>query len=219
MNDGLSRFFYRETVQDSGVGDEKVIRQRGGVGVYAHVQVAVHALSRGQGMELAWNAGLNIPHRFAAAVVRGLQDALNSGVLAGLELTDVYASVENGSYHEEDSTADAFREAAAKATTKALRGARPLILEALASVSITVPKEFIEVVETTVASHHGQATTMRSEAPLQSVTTDLPAVHLIELMAELLRITEGHARISTATAGFRPRPEPPDTIEEWVAHR
>jgi hypothetical protein len=70
-------------------------------------------------------------------------DALSSGVLAGLELTDVHASVQDGSYHEEDSTADAFREAAAKATTKALRDAHPVILEALASVSITVPKEFI----------------------------------------------------------------------------
>jgi hypothetical protein len=60
MNNGLNRSFYRETVQDSGIGDGKVIRQRGGVSVYAHVRVEARALSRGQGTVFAWNAGLNI---------------------------------------------------------------------------------------------------------------------------------------------------------------
>jgi elongation factor G len=219
MNDGLSRSFYRETVQNSGVGDGKIIRQHGGIDLYAHVRVAVHALRRGQGTEFAWQAGLNIPARFASAVVQGLQDALNSGVLAGLELTDVHASVENGSYHEEDSTADAFRDAAEKATAEALRNAHPMILEAVASVSITVPKEFMGVVMAAVSSHYGQVGTVRSETPLQSVTADLPASDVNNLISELLRTTEGQARISSATAGFRPRPEPPDTIEEWVARR
>src|SRR2546426_1071684 len=103
MNSGLSRSFYRETVQDSGVGEGKVIRQRGTSGVYAHVRAEVRPLNRGQGTVLAWNAGLNIPAKFVAAVMQGIQDAINDGVLAGLEVTDVCASVEDGSYHEEDS--------------------------------------------------------------------------------------------------------------------
>jgi elongation factor G len=219
MNNGLSRSFYRETVRDSGVADEKIIRQRGGMGVYAHVRVAVHALSRGQGTEFAWGAGLNIPARFASSVIQGLQDAMDSGVLAGLEMTDVHASIESGSYHEEDSTADAFREAAEKATAEALRRAHPIILEALSSVSITVPEEFIAAVEATVASYHGQVATTQSETPLQSVKARLPASHAGDLIAELLRISDGHARISIAPAGFRPKPEPPDTIEQWVARK
>jgi elongation factor G len=79
MNNGLNRFFYRETVQDSGIGEGKVIRQRGGFGVYAHVRVAVRGLSRGQGTIFAWNAGLNIPAKFAPAVSQGIQDAMNAG--------------------------------------------------------------------------------------------------------------------------------------------
>jgi elongation factor G len=121
MNSGLNRSFYRETVQDSGVGEGKVIRQRGSSGVYAHVRVEVRPLNRGHGTVLAWNAGLNIPAKFVAAVMQGIQDAINDGVLAGLEVTDVCAAVEDGSYHEEDSTADAFREAAEKAVKEAIR--------------------------------------------------------------------------------------------------
>lgn len=56
----------------------------GGMDVYAHVRVAVHLLSRGQGTEFAWDAGLNIPARFASSVVQGVLDAMNSGVLADL---------------------------------------------------------------------------------------------------------------------------------------
>jgi len=217
MNNGLNPRFYRETVQDSGIGDCKVVRQRGVIGVYAHVRVLVHALSRGQGKVFAWNAGPNIPAKFAPTVAQGVEDATNAGVLAGLELTDVHVSIEDGSYHDVDSTADAFREAAEKATSQALRQAQPLILEAVSLMSITVPSEFVDVVQATLASHGGQAT--RSDMPFQAITASLPASHADDLIGELLEITNGHAKISSASAGFRPRPEPPDTVEQWVVHR
>jgi elongation factor G len=216
MNDGLNRSFYRETVQNSGVGDGKVIRQRGGIGVYAHVRVAVRALDRGDGSVFAWNAGLNIPAKFVPAVSQGIQDAMNAGVSAGLEVTDVYASVEDGSYHEGDSTADAFREAAEKAATEAVRQARPVILEALSLVTITVPANFVETVEETVVLHGGEARETTSEAPSRTLSASLPASNVSNLIAELLQISDGHASISSRSAGFRLRPEPPDTVEQWV---
>jgi carbon monoxide dehydrogenase subunit G len=60
MNSKLNSSFFRETVQESAVGEEKIIRQHGGIGVYAHVRVEIRALSRGQGTIFTWNAGLNI---------------------------------------------------------------------------------------------------------------------------------------------------------------
>jgi elongation factor G len=156
MNNELNRFFHRETVRDSGVAEGKVIRQRGGIGVYAHVRVAVDALVRGHGNVLSWHAGLNIPAKFASAVAHGVQDAMNAGVLAGLELTDVHVSIEDGSWHEEDSTSDAFREAAEHAVAQALRQAHPLILQSVSSVSIIVPTELAARVQATSASQGGQ---------------------------------------------------------------
>ena len=115
MNTELNRSFYRETVQQSGVGDGKVIRQRNSIGVYAHVRAQIRPLNRGEGTIFAWNAGLNIPAKFVHAVSQGIQDAMTLETSTGFELTDVLLSVEDGSYHEEDSTANAFREAAEKA--------------------------------------------------------------------------------------------------------
>ncbi len=219
MNNGLDRSFYRETVQDSGFGDGKVIRQRRGIGVYAHVRVEVRALSPGQGTVLAWNAGLNIPAKFAPAVTQGIHDAMNAGVCAGLEVTDVWASVVDGSYHEEDSTADAFREAAGEAAAEAIRQARPVILEALSLVTVTVPLDFAEAVEATVASYGGEARTTPSETTARTLSSSLPASNVSKLIPELLQISRGHASISIRSAGFRPRPEPPDTVEQWVVRK
>src|SRR5579863_1644672 len=189
MNDGLNRFFHRETVRDSGSADGKVVRQFGNQGVYAHVQVTVAALTRGQGKVLAWNAGPNIPAKFAPAVLEGIHGATNAGVLAGLELTDIHISVDDGSYHDVDSTMDAFREAAGKAVAEAIRQARPLILEALSKVTVSVPAKFIDVVEARMNSCGATTRITSSETAHQVLAVSIPTPDVINLIAEVLEIS------------------------------
>ena len=136
MNEGLSRLYYRETIRESGVGEGKIVRQRSGE--YAHVRVTVRSLNRGEGTVFTWNAGLTLPVKFIPAVAQGVEDAMNAGEMAGLQITDVHVLVEDGSYHEIDSTPSSFREAAEMATREALRQAHPLILEAFALVTVSV---------------------------------------------------------------------------------
>lgn len=219
MDEGLNRLFYRETVQGSGVSDGKVIRQSGGIGVYAHVRVAVRSLNRGQGTVFAWNAGLNFPARFVPAVARGVEDAMDSGELAGLQITDVHTSIEGGSYHDIDSTANSFREAAEMATREALRQAQPLILEAWAMVTISVPEDLVVAVQNAVHLHRGKINPSQLEITPPSVLASVPASHAHDLIAELLEISDGRASISIVIDGFRPRVDPPDTVEQWVASR
>ena len=219
MKESLNRLFYRETVRGSGVGDEKVIRQSGGIGVYAHVRVAVHSLNRGQGTVLAWNAGSSFPARFVPAVAQGVEDAMNAGELAGLQITDVHISIEDGSYHDIDSTANSFREAAEMATREALRQAQPLILEALALITVSVPGELVVIVQNAVHFRGGKIHALPLEATSPSVLASLPASDAYDLIAELLEITEGRASISIVIDGFQPREDPPDTVEQWVALR
>jgi translation elongation factor EF-G len=90
-----------------------------------------------------------------------------------------------------------------------------MILEAVSLVSITVPVELLVSVEATVTSYGGQV--VRSEMPSQTIRANLPASRADDLISELLRISDGHAKISIVSAGFRPRPSPPDTVEQWVA--
>jgi elongation factor G len=216
MNSELNRTFYRETVQQSGVGDGKVIRQRNSIGVYAHVRAQIRPLNRGEGKIFAWNAGLNIPAKFVHAVSQGIQDAMTRETSTGFELTDVLVSVEDGSYHEEDSTASAFREAAEKAAREAILQASPIVLEALSSVTITVPEHFVAASEATISSHEGRVSaTPASKLESRTLEAILSSSNLNNLIAELLRISGGRARISTCDAGFRPRLEPPDE-EQWV---
>jgi elongation factor G len=217
MKNELSRSFYRETVQGSGVADGKIIRQQGGIGVYAHVRVEVRALSRGQGTTLAWNAGLNIPAKFISAVLEGIQDVLNAGVLTGLEMADIAVSIEDGSYHEEDSTTDAFREAAKLASVEAIQQARPIVLEALSSVTITVPLSFIEFVEGTVAAHGGKTKAETSKSYSRTLEASIPSSNVNDLIVELVRNCEGFANITSRADGFRSKPEPPDSLGTWAA--
>ena len=216
MNDGLNRSFYRETVRDSRSADGKVVRQRDGKGEYAHVQVTVRGLTRGHGTALAWNAGPNIPVKFAPSVLEGIHLAMNTGVLAGLELADVHISVDDGSYHDVDLTKDAFREAADKAVTEAIRQARPIILEALSKVTATVPEKFIDLVEARMKSRGATTKTASSETAFQILAVTIPTLDVNNLIVEVLENSEGGARIVVRSAGFGPRPEPPETVEQWV---
>lgn len=214
MNERLNRLFYRETVRGFGISDGKVIRQSGGVSVYAHVRVKVRSLNRGQGAVFAWNAGLSVPARFVPAVAQGVEDAMNAGELAGLQITDVHTSIEDGSYHDIDSTADSFREAAEMATREALRQAQPLILEAWSLVTIYVPGDLVVAIQNSVRLHGGKVNASPLEVTPPSVLASVPASLVHGLIAELLEISGGRASISTAIDGFRPRADPPDTIQQ-----
>jgi translation elongation factor EF-G len=110
---------------------------------------------RGQGLVFVWNAGLNIPARFAHCVAEGVRTAAQTGGL-GLPLTDLVVSVEDESYHEADSNAAAFKETAEKATAKALRQVQPVLLEAVASVTITAAEQFAGAVRGSVNSNRGE---------------------------------------------------------------
>jgi elongation factor G len=217
MSGSLNRTFHRETVVGSGVGDERVVRQREGTRVYAGIQVEVRPLARGKGTGFAWNAGANIPARFAVAVARGVQDAISAGVLAGLELTDVFVSVEDGSYHEEDSTEAAFREVAQKATLAALRQAHPTVLEAISICRATCPKEYASAVDGSFSSVEGEIESAQSELQISSFVVTFPTSRVEQMVQQILSVTNGQARVSIESGAFRPKPEPPDTVNVWVS--
>ena len=215
MTGNLNRAFHRETVLGSGIGDERIARQRGGTGLYAGIRVEVHSLNRGKGASFAWNAGANIPSRFANAVAKEIQDVISAGVLAGCELTDVLVSVEDGSYHEQDSTEAVFCEAAQKATIAALRQARPIALEAISICRIVFPVEHAIAIEE-ILSQKGQIESVQSEKQSSSVTVTVPTSSVGELLEQVLAATVGHAKFSVESDGFRPKAEPPETTDVWA---
>jgi elongation factor G len=206
----LNKIFFRETVQGGSTGEAKIVRQRGPRGEYAHVVVSVRPAERGRGAVLAWNASANIPAHFSAAVLSGVQDALRAGA-AGLEVSDVNVVVEDGSYHDVDSNAEAFREAAHAATLQAIRQAGPIILEAMSLVMITLPAHQVEVAELAVGRCGGEATpAVVTENGSKALAANVPTAAVNELFEELLNATGGNLTISSRANGYRPRGEPPE---------
>jgi elongation factor G len=206
----LNKIFFRETVQGSSIGEAKIVRQRGPRGEYAHVAVSVRPAERGRGAVLAWNAGANIPAHFSAAVLSGVQDALRAGA-AGLEVSDVNVVVEEGSYHDVDSNAEAFREAAHAATLQAIQQAGPIILEAMSLVMITLPAHQVEVAELAVGRCGGEATpAVLTENGSKALAANVPTSCVNELFQEILRATGGKLSISSRANGYRPRLDPPE---------
>jgi elongation factor G len=217
MNDDFRRFFYRETVRRSGVADGRVIRRTGVGDEYAHVRVLIHPLARGQGNVLAWNAESNIPAKFASFVIQGLQAVMTRGAPGGFELTDVHASVESGSYHETDSNGTVFKEAAEKATEQALRQAQPVLLEAVVSITVSIPEEFTGAVQETVNACGQVMHTMTVDDGMVSLTAEFSATQAGTFIEQVLTITQGRAHIGIVISGFveaRSGPEPP---EDWEA--
>jgi elongation factor G len=216
MNNNLDERFYRETVQDSGIGEGKVIRHGNNIDVYAHARVAVRPLAQGQGVQIAWEAGGGIPPRFASAVIEGVQDAMDAGTLAGMKMIDVRACIEDGSYHDLDSTADAFREAARQGTTEALQQAQPVLLEAVAQITTTASTEFLPIIDELVISFGGRVSKTQSGDQISVVEARVPAPRASDLVGRILAATDGRSPVSLVIAGFEMKREPPDTFEQWV---
>lgn len=211
MTNELNKIFFRETIQGSSSGEAKFVRQRGARSEYAHVRVSVRPAERGRGAILEWNAGVNIPAHFSSSVLLGVHDALNAGV-AGLEVTDISVSVDDGSYHDVDSNDDAFREAAHEATQQAIQQAGSKILEAMSLVLITLPATQVEVAELAVARLGGEATpAVQKEDGSKALAANMPSAAVKELIEELLNATGGNMTISSRGNGYRPRLDPQES--------
>jgi elongation factor G len=202
-----NKIFLRETVQGSANGEGKIVRQRGARPEYAHVRIGIRPAERGRGVVMAWDAGPSVPAHFANSVLVGIQDALTAGA-AGLEVTDVSVTVEDGSYHDADSNEEAFREAAQAATLQAIQQAGPIVLEAMSLVMITLPANQVEIAELAIGRSGGEATpAVPKENGFKALAANVPAVAVSELIAELLSATGGNMTISSRANGFRPRLE------------
>jgi translation elongation factor EF-G len=205
MTSDATRMFFRETIQGQGRGEMKIARRRGMRNEYAHVLVSVRPAERGRGVILEWNAGANIPAFFSLSVLRGIQDALQTGV-TGLEVTDITVSVETGSYHDVNSNEAVFREMAHKAILQAIEQAGSVILEAMSLVLLTVPANQIEVAEIAVARLGGEATpAVKKEDGSKTLAAIMSSATVDELIEELLGATRGSAKITSRSNGYRPR--------------
>lgn len=212
---GSPKVIYLEKIRKPAEAEGKYIRQVGGRGNYAHVKLRREPLEEGSGFQFS-NEITNgsIPHEFIDPVRLGTQEAMKAGVLRGYEMTDLSAVLCGGSYHDEDSDANAFKIAASKAFTDAARKAHPVVLEPFMSAQVDTPVEFLTNVFADLDSRRGRITNVEPHERVLRVHADAPMAELFGYSANLSRITRGFAVHSSQFVRYEASPDQGESDED-----
>lgn len=183
---------YRETVTATGEGHYKHKKQSGGRGQYGEVYLRVEP-KRPDDEEWFVDSivGGTIPGNFMPAVQKGLVEGMQAGSVAGYPVQDVKVTVYDGSYHDVDSSEIAFKIAGSRALRDAMSKARPVLLEPIMTVKITVPDQFMGDVNGDLNHRRGRILGMGVEDGVQVITAEVPQAELFRYAAELRSMTGG----------------------------
>ncbi len=186
------RIPYRETIKSTAEGHKKYKKQSGGRGQYGEVYLRLEPQKRGEGFEFV-NAivGGVIPAKYIPSVEKGVRQALEEGVLANYPVVDVMATVVDGSFHNVDSSDIAFKLAASMGFKDGFLKGRPVLLEPIYEMEVTVPEEFMGDVMGDISSRRGKIMGMDSEGPFQVIKAKVPLAELYKYSTSLRSITSG----------------------------
>ena len=183
---------YRETVTATAQAEGKHKKQSGGRGQFGVAVVKFAPLPRGSGYEYIDSIkGGSIPRQFIPAVDKGIQEALGRGVLAGYRMIDISAEVIDGKYHAVDSDEMSFRMAGIHALKAAASDLKPVLLEPVMKITVTVPEDDLGDVMGDINSKRGKVLGMEGEGTLRSVVAEVPMAEIQQYAAELRSLTSG----------------------------
>jgi elongation factor G len=210
-NVGRPQVAYRETV---GKRVEKVegrfVRQTGGRGQYGHAVINMEPSGPGEGYEFVDKiVGGKIPREYISSVDLGIQEAMESGVLAGFPVVDIRIELVDGSYHDVDSSEMAFKIAGSMAFKNAAQRAKPKILEPIMAVEVVTPEEYLGDVMGDLNSRRGRVEGLEPRGNAQAIRARVPLATMFGYATDLRSTTQGRA---TFTMQFDRYEEAPQTI-------
>ena len=195
-NVGKPQVAYRETINGAADVEEKYAKQSGGRGQYGHVKIKVEA-NPDKGYEFINQiTGGAIPREYIPAVDKGIQEALEAGVVAGYPVQDVKVTLYDGSYHEVDSSEMAFKIAGSMAIKKAMRAANPILLEPIFKGEVTTPEEYMGDVIGDLNSRRGQVSGMTERNNAKIINAQVPLAQMFGYATDLRSKTQGRASYS-----------------------
>jgi elongation factor G len=183
---------YRETITASAEAEGKHKKQTGGRGQYGDCWVRVEPQVRGEGFAFVDKiVGGAIPRPFIPAVEKGVVEALASGPIAGYQVVDVKVTLYDGKYHAVDSSEMAFKIAGSLGMKAAMEKARPILLEPVMAVEVTVPEEQVGDVMGDLNSRRGRPLGMEAKANSQVVRAEVPMAEMLSYAVDLRAMTGG----------------------------
>lgn len=213
---GKPQVAYRETIRKIATDVEgKFVKQSGGRGQYGHAVITLEPQEPGKGFEfLDEIKGGVIPREYIPAVQKGVEDTLNSGVLAGYPVVDVKVRLTFGSYHDVDSNENAFKMAGSMAFKEAMRRANPVLLEPMMAVEVETPEDYTGTVMGDLSSRRGIVQGMDDMiGGGKIIKAEVPLSEMFGYSTALRSATQGRA---TYTMEFKHYAEAPKNIAEAV---
>jgi elongation factor G len=210
-NVGRPQVAYRETV---GKPVEKVegrfVRQTGGRGQYGHAVINMEPADAGEGYEFVDKiVGGKIPREYISSVDMGIQEAMESGVLAGFPVVDIRVELVDGSYHDVDSSEMAFKIAGSMAFKNAMQRAKPKLLEPIMAVEVVTPEDYLGDVMGDLNARRGRVEGLEPRGNAQAIRARVPLATMFGYATDLRSTTQGRA---TFTMQFDRYEEAPQSI-------
>jgi elongation factor G len=215
-NVGKPEVAYRESITRKQNCEYKYAKQTGGRGQYGHVVMEIEPLERGKGFEFDNDiVGGVIPKEFIPAIEKGVRDAMARGVLAGYPVVDMLCRLTDGSYHEVDSSAQAFEVAASLCFQDGAKRAGLTLLEPVMKIEVVVPEQYLGDVIGNLNARRGRILGMSQRGNAQVIDAEVPLATMFGYVTDLRTMTQGRG---TSTMQFSHyAPVPPAIQEEIIA--
>ena len=212
-NIGRPQVAYRETLTQMGECEGKYIKQSGGRGQYGHVWVRFEP-NKDKGYEFVDAiVGGVVPREYIPVTDKGLQEAMAGGILAGYPMVDVKATLFDGSYHDVDSSEMAFKIAASMALKEAKNKCKPVLLEPIMKVTVTVPDEYMGNVMGDLTSRRGRPLGQESRGNALAITAMVPLAEMFGYATTLRSNTQGRGNFNMELDHYE---EVPKSISEEI---
>ena len=214
-NIGKPKVAYRETITKKVTDVEgKFIRQSGGRGQYGHVVMDIEPQEAGAGFEFEDKiTGGSIPREYIPSVEDGIVEAMENGIIAGYPVVDVKVTLNDGSYHDVDSSEMAFKIAGSMGFRQGAKRAKPAILEPVMSVEVVTPEEYMGDVMGDLNGRRGKVEGMEPRGNAQVVNANVPLSEMFGYSTDLRSKTQGRA---TYTMQFSHYEQAPKSITEEI---
>ena len=198
---------YRETITSTVQAEYKHKKQTGGHGQYGHVLLRLEPLPAGSGTEFKDEVvGGRIPRNYIPAVEKGVNEALNEGVLARYPATDIKIAVYDGSYHPVDSSEICFKIAGSGAFKKGMSDAHPILLEPIMNMTITVPEDYTGDIIGDLNTKRAQLQGMNPSNGMNVIQAQAPLAEIQRYAIDLKSITQGKGTFTMEFSHYQPMP-------------
>jgi elongation factor G len=216
-NVGKPQVAYKEAITKPGEADTKFVKQSGGRGQYAHVVLEIEPNEPGKGNEVESKiVGGVIPKEYIPAVIKGVNEGLDGGILAGYGLVDVKVRVVFGSFHEVDSSEMAFKICGSMAVKEGIRKCSPVILEPIMKVTVTSPEDYLGDVMGDLNRRRGKIMGQTSGKSCVVVESEVPLSEMFGYSTTLRSLSSGRATYTMEPAHFE---RVPSKIQEEILRK